>query len=101
MNADHPSHVVVDSPNAPRPVGDILDLAEALARIQINYEREGSGPGTRFAGRLLEDVQAEYAFRVILGPVMRWAMRNETAGVPLDWAALGEILRPIQERRDV
>jgi len=30
-----------------------------LRRIEYNYGREGSGPGSRFEGRLLEDVQAE------------------------------------------
>lgn len=49
---------LVASPNAPRPTGVILELAEMLRRIEANYEREGSGPGTRFEGRLLEDVQA-------------------------------------------
>jgi len=30
-----------------------------LHDIAVNYAREGSGPGSRFEGRLLEDVQAE------------------------------------------
>jgi len=34
-----------------------------LCRIERNYEREGSGPGSRFEGRLLEDVQAEVMLR--------------------------------------
>jgi hypothetical protein len=36
-----------------------------LARIEVNYEREGSGPGSRFEGRLLEDVQAEAVLRFL------------------------------------
>lgn len=56
------------SPNAPRPSDPLtLELAGMLRRIQANYEREGSGPGSRFEGRLLEDVQAEAAVREIRG----------------------------------
>lgn len=56
---------VRDSPNVPRP-GDalVLAVADALARVERNYGREGSGPGSRFEGRLLEDVQAELAVRM-------------------------------------
>jgi hypothetical protein len=61
-----------DSPGKPRP-GDPLvrEVADALAAIECNYEREGSGPGSRFEGRLLEDVQAEYAVRQARGPAAR------------------------------
>jgi len=38
-------------------------LADGLARIERNYEREGSGPGSRFEGKLLEDVQAAWICR--------------------------------------
>ncbi len=51
------------SPNVPRPTGIVLEVADMLRRIEINYGREGSGPGSRFEGRLLEDVQAEAAIR--------------------------------------
>ena len=34
-----------------------------LRRIETNYQREGSGPGSRFEGRLPEDVQAEWVLR--------------------------------------
>jgi hypothetical protein len=40
-----------------------LEVADMLARIVANYEREGAGPGSRFEGRLLEDVQAEAVIR--------------------------------------
>lgn len=54
------------SPNRPRPEDPLTRLvADALAAIERNYEREGSGPGSRFEGRLLEDVQAEYAVRQV------------------------------------
>ena len=58
---------LVPSPNAPRP-GDPLtvEIADMLRRIEINYGREGSGPGSRFEGRLLEDVQAEAVLRRVL-----------------------------------
>jgi len=55
---------VIASPNAPRPADPlVLEIADALRRIEANYEREGSGPGSRFEGRLLEDVQAEWVVR--------------------------------------
>jgi hypothetical protein len=51
----------VNSPNAPRPADPLVrELADALRRIEANYEKEGSGPGSRFEGRLLEDVQARW-----------------------------------------
>ena len=60
---------VAASPNAPRPDDPLtLELADILRRIEINYEREGSGPGSRFEGRLLEDVQAERIVRAIRAP---------------------------------
>lgn len=54
------------SPNAPRPADPLtLEIADMLRRIEANYDREGSGPGSRFEGRLLEDVQAEAILRRI------------------------------------
>ena len=56
-------HLVV-SPNAPRPADPlVVELSDALYHIAVNYDREGSGPGSRFEGRLLEDVQAEWIVR--------------------------------------
>jgi hypothetical protein len=57
---------VTRSPNKPRP-GDplVLEIADGLRRIKNNYYSEGSGPGSRFDGRLLEDVQAEWAVRLV------------------------------------
>lgn len=58
--------VVVSSPNKPRPDDPLIRyVADTLRRVEINYEREGSGPGSRFEGRLLEDVQAEIAVRIV------------------------------------
>lgn len=34
-----------------------------LVKIEANYDREGSGPGSRFAGRTREAVQAEAILR--------------------------------------
>ena len=52
------------SPNAPRPTDPLtMELAYSLAGIERNYISEGSGPGSRFEGKLLEDVQAEYVVR--------------------------------------
>jgi hypothetical protein len=54
----------VASPNVPRPEDPLVrEVADGLAAIERNYEREGTGPGSRFEGRLLEDVQAEWAVR--------------------------------------
>jgi hypothetical protein len=58
------SGTVRDSPNAPRPQDPLVrEIADMLARVERNYDREGSGPGSRFEGRLLEDVQAEAVAR--------------------------------------
>ena len=64
---------LVASPNAPRPTGMVLEIADMLCRIARNYDREGSGPGSRFEGKLLEDVQAAAIVRMLrqrgsLGP---------------------------------
>ena len=61
------SNVIIQaSPNAPRPADPlIVELSDMLYRIEANYEREGSGPGSRFEGRLLQDVQAEAILRYL------------------------------------
>lgn len=38
-------------------------IAHMLVAIEVNYRREGSGPGSRFAGMRLEYVQACAAIR--------------------------------------
>lgn len=66
MTEPKPSHVVVHSPNAPRPDDPlIIAVADTLMRAERNYLREGSGPGTRFEGQLLEDVQAKVAVSMV------------------------------------
>jgi hypothetical protein len=40
-------------------------VADTLRRIEVNYDREGSGPGSRFEGELLEDVQARTAVAMV------------------------------------
>jgi hypothetical protein len=66
-----------DSPNKPRPEDPLVrEVADALNRIECNYDREGSGPGSRFEGRLREDVQAEAVVRLV-----RDAVRQATEGV--------------------
>ncbi|MBO3751561.1 hypothetical protein J5X84_36275 [Streptosporangiaceae bacterium NEAU-GS5] len=42
------------------------ELADSLARILANYEREGAGPGSRFDGQTVEIAQARYAVRQVL-----------------------------------
>ena len=56
----------MSSPNRPRPDDPLaIAVADALRRAESNYHREGSGPGGRFEGQLLEDVQARTALAVV------------------------------------
>jgi hypothetical protein len=65
---------VVPSPNKPRPADPLIrEIAALLAAIERNYGSEGSGPGSRFEGCLLEDAQAVAVVRHVL-----WA--RERAG---------------------
>lgn len=65
-NPDPARMVGVYSPNKPRPAQpDVRFAADTLRIIEVNYQREGSGPGSRFEGRLLEDIQAETVLRLI------------------------------------
>lgn len=41
------------------------EVAQMLTAVERNYQRETSGPGTRFEGRCLEAVQAEAVIRRI------------------------------------
>jgi hypothetical protein len=78
------------SPNKPRPQDPLVrEVADALVRIEANYEREGSGPGSRFEGRLLEDVQAEYAVLQARGPAARKYL-----------ALLDEVTRELASQQD-
>jgi hypothetical protein len=64
--ADEPRVNVVESPNKPRPDDHLArSVADTLRRIENNYHREGSGPGSRFEGELLEDVQARTAIATV------------------------------------
>ena len=57
---------VVASPNKPRPDDPVaIEVADMLRRIENNYDREGSGPGSRFEGQLLEDVQARAVIKLV------------------------------------
>ena len=38
----------------------VAEIADGLIRIGYNYARETSGPGSRFEGQRLEDVQARW-----------------------------------------
>ena len=68
---DGPSHVAIESPSKPRPTNEIVRyIADTLRHIEYNYQREGSGPGSRFEGELLEDVQARTIIRILL-PAMQ------------------------------
>jgi len=63
--AERPA-AAVNSPNAPRPHDpQIVYIADTLRRIEGRYAQEGSGPSSRFEGRLLEDVQAEAVVRMV------------------------------------
>lgn len=39
------------------------EIAHTLYAIQCNYEREGTGPGSRFEGEKLEVVQARWVIQ--------------------------------------
>jgi hypothetical protein len=59
-------HVIVECPAAPPPDDPFVqDIADALWRIEGNYNREGSGPGSRFEGLTLERAQAEFVIREV------------------------------------
>jgi hypothetical protein len=45
----------------------VEEIAAALVAIEYNYHREGTGPGSRFEGKRLEIVQAEFVVRKLLG----------------------------------
>jgi hypothetical protein len=47
-------------------------IADALSRIEDNYQREGSGPGGRFEGRTLQAVQAQF----VIGEIRRRCERT-------------------------
>ena len=53
----------------------VEELAGMLERIVANYERETSGPGSRFEGQRLEVVQA----RAVLRRVRQIAATGEVA----------------------
>jgi hypothetical protein len=73
------------SPSKPRPSDPVvIAVADTLARIERNYAREGSGPGSRFEGTLLEDAQAKVVVRMV-----RDAVRRASAAV-LDARIAGE-----------
>jgi len=54
-----------DRPDEPEDIPEVKELADMLYRILVNYEREGSGPGSRFEGMTLERVQARAAMRFV------------------------------------
>jgi hypothetical protein len=41
----------------------VAEISNMLVRIEYNYLRETSAPGTRFEGQRLEDVQARAVLR--------------------------------------
>lgn len=70
------------SPNKPRPSNSITRLiADGLASIERNYAREGSGPGSRFEGMLLEDAQAEWVMRTIDRAFQKFFERGPADGM--------------------
>ena len=65
-SAHKPSHVFVEVPTV-RPTDPLArEIADGIRHIEYNYAREGAGPGSRFEGKLLEDVQAEWVMRELL-----------------------------------
>lgn len=43
----------------------IQHIEYGMFLVAKNYEREGSGPGSRFANETLEHAQARYVWRVV------------------------------------
>jgi hypothetical protein len=57
---------IQNSPSA-SPADDFTEeIAAMLVAIERNYEREGSGPGSRFEGQRLEIIQARAVIRRVL-----------------------------------
>jgi hypothetical protein len=79
---------VVPSPAAPPdPDPAVREVADMLRRIQINYEREGSGPGSRFEGEMLETVQARAVIRHLRAHLVE-DLRMVVEGAIKNWAVL-------------
>jgi hypothetical protein len=45
-------------------------IADTLARVERNYDREGSGPGSRFEGMLREDAEAQCVLRLLAAKLL-------------------------------
>lgn len=99
------AYTVVESPNKPRPDDALTrSVADMLRRIEANYEREGSGPGSRFEGELLEDVQARAvieaanrAGQAAYVPRLRAVLSDAPERIG---AVAGEVARMIADERD-
>jgi hypothetical protein len=88
-----PSATVAWSPCKPRPDDPLaIAVADTLRRIEVNYDREGSGPGSRFEGRLLEDVQARSVIAMVR------AARQPAPAVTAEALAAAPEGRPITVR---
>jgi hypothetical protein len=65
----------------------VEELATMLAAIEANWQAEGSGPGSRFAGQRLEVVQARAVVRrvreAVAADIAAHAARHAPAGYPL------------------
>lgn len=85
--------VGVESPNKPRPTRKLtLMISNGLAAIERNYAREGSGPGSRFEGKLLEDVQAEWVVRMVRPWFNRLSLVQNPGLTTDQMAALHELI---------
>jgi hypothetical protein len=83
---------------AARPADPLVrELADGLRRIEDNYHREGSGPGSRFEGKLPEDVQAEWLMRQLIA-----AEKSPLSGVvPLPLMPAGMTVSDMGEGLDL
>jgi hypothetical protein len=66
----------------------VRELSDGLSRIALNYVREGSGPGSRFEGKMLEDVQAEWIIRELT------TQETSALGLPLPLMPPGMTVKP-------
>jgi len=84
---------VVASPNKPRPDDPLaIAVADMLRRIEINYDREGAGPGSRFEGQLLEDAQARAVIKLVAA-----RQPQPAPGDAITRARLGHALAALRE----
>lgn len=92
--------IVPSPPAEPDPDPAVRDVADMLRRVQINYEREGAGPGSRFAGEMLETVQARAVVQHLRARALE-QLGVDLTGLPPEQAhRLGEVTAALLGERE-